>query len=138
LSVPPRIAVVDDDEAIREALDDFVLSCGYESRLYASAEDFLLETNREAIDCMLVDVKMSGLSGLELQTLLNDAEYKPPMIFMTSYRDEWTEAEAMRGGAHAFLGKPVQFDRLLLCLESALHRKRVAGIAGCCACRSAV
>ncbi|MDB5526275.1 MAG: two component response regulator [Rhizobium sp.] len=122
MSKIPRIAIVDDDEAIREALDDFVLSCGYESRLYSSAEEFLREADREAIDCMLVDVKMSGVSGLELQAILNEAGHKPPMIFMTSYRDERTKAEALNGGAFAFLGKPVEFDHLLLCLERALQR----------------
>ncbi|EHJ95649.1 response regulator transcription factor [Agrobacterium tumefaciens] len=121
MSRTPVIAIVDDDRSIREALDDLVLSCGYESRLYSSAEDFLADGDRAGIDCMLVDVKMPGLSGIELQTVLNArADHKPPMIFMTSYRDERTRAAAMDGGAFAFLGKPVDFGQLVLCLEKAL------------------
>jgi FixJ family two-component response regulator len=122
LTRTPVIAIVDDDRSIREALDDLVLSCGYESLLFSSAEDFLADGNRVAIDCMLVDVKMPGLTGIELQAVLNArADHKPPMIFMTSYRDERTRAAAMDGGAFAFLGKPVDFKQLVLCLEKALE-----------------
>ncbi|RWY79084.1 response regulator [Rhizobium leguminosarum] len=117
----PVIAIVDDDRSIREALDDLVLSCGYQSRLFTSAEEFLAADNQQAIDCMLVDVKMPGLTGIELQTVLNKRETpKPPMIFMTSYSDDKTRAAAMNGGAFAFLGKPVNFTQLVRCLEQAL------------------
>ncbi|MGZ2385381.1 response regulator transcription factor [Rhizobium brockwellii] len=117
----PVIAIVDDDRSIREALDDLVLSCGYQSRLFTSAEEFLAADNQQAIDCMLVDVKMPGLTGIELQTVLNKRETpKPPMIFMTSYSDDKTRAAAMNGGAFAFLGKPVNFTQLVQCLEQAL------------------
>lgn len=114
------IAIVDDDQAIREALDDLIQSCGYESRLFTSAEEYLTYDGRSAIDCMLVDVKMPGLSGLELQAELNKEETKPPMIFMTSYRDERTRAAAIEGGAFAFLSKPVNVAKLIGYLESAL------------------
>ncbi len=120
MSQTSTIAIVDDDQAIREALNDLIHSCGYESRLFASAEEFLSYDSREAIDCMLVDVKMPGLSGIELQTELNKEPEKPPIIFMTSYRDDRTRAAAMDGGAFAFLGKPVDIKTLLNCLESAL------------------
>lgn len=114
------IAIVDDDEAIREALDDLVQSCGYQSKLFSSAEEFLSYGRRSAIDCMLVDVKMPGLSGIELQAVLSKEAHKPPMIFMTSYRDERTRAAAMDGGAFAFFGKPVDTDALISSLKSAL------------------
>ena len=117
----PVIAIVDDDQSIREALDDLVLYCGYESRLFKSAEEFLANQDQSSIDCMLVDVKMPGLTGIELQTVLNEQEApRPPMIFMTSYRDAKTRTAAMNGGAFAFLGKPVNFDQLVQCLERAL------------------
>ncbi|QFY64019.1 response regulator (plasmid) [Rhizobium grahamii] len=118
----PTIAVVDDDQAIREAMDDLVKSCGYECRLFASAEEFLAFEPRSAIDCMLVDVKMPGLSGIELQAELNKRSDRPPMIFVTSYRDDRTRNNAMNGGAVAFLGKPVDIEKLIGCLESALDR----------------
>lgn len=116
----PTIAIVDDDQAIREALDDLVKSCGYESRLFASAEEFLSYQSRAAIDCMLVDVKMPGLSGIELQAELNRRPDRPPMIFMTSYNDDRTRTAALDGGAVAVLGKPVDIEKLLGCLETAL------------------
>ncbi|MDI7864510.1 response regulator [Rhizobiaceae bacterium n13] len=121
MSHTTTIAIVDDDQAIREALDDLVQSCGYDSVLFASAEEYLAYDKREAIDCMLVDVKMPGLSGIELQAVLNKEQHKPPMIFMTSYRDDRTRAAAMDGGAFAFLGKPVDINKLLGFLESALR-----------------
>lgn len=117
----PVIAIVDDDRSIREALDDLILSCGYQSRLFASAEEYLADQDRASIDCMLVDVKMPGLTGIELQSVLNEQDtLKPPMIFMTSYSDSITRAAAMSGGAFAFLGKPVNLNQLLQCLEQAL------------------
>jgi len=116
----PLIAIVDDDLAIREALDDLVKSLGYESALFTSAEDFLAFERRSSIDCMVVDVKMGGLSGIELQSRLNDEPDRPPMIFMTSYHDEKTRNAALEGGALAFLGKPVDLSKLIACLESVL------------------
>lgn len=118
----PVVAIVDDDQSIREALDDLVLSCGYESRLFTSAEEFLAADDQSTIDCMLVDVKMPGLTGIELQAVLNEQETPtPPVIFMTSYRDAKTRTAAMNGGAFAFLGKPVNFSQLIQCLERALN-----------------
>ncbi|CDN48844.1 MULTISPECIES: response regulator transcription factor [Rhizobium/Agrobacterium group] len=122
MSPVPTIAIVDDDQAMREALDDMVKSCGYESRLFSSAEEFLSLEQRDSIDCMLLDVKMPGLSGLELQAQLNTEPPKPPIIFMTSYHDERTRSAAMEGGALAFLGKPVEFDCLIAALEKALGK----------------
>ncbi|MDR6433050.1 response regulator [Brucella pseudogrignonensis] len=115
------IAIVDDDHGIREALDDLVKSCGYESRLFLSAEDYLAYDAKSDIDCMLVDVKMPGLTGIELQAVLNKHAARPPMIFMTSYEDERTRNAAMDGGAFAFLGKPVDVVKLLAHLEDALN-----------------
>ncbi|WP_183824483.1 response regulator [Aliirhizobium cellulosilyticum] len=114
------IAIVDDDLAIREALDDLVKSLGHKSLLFSSAEEFLQFQPRASIDCMLVDVKMSGLSGIELQSRLNRDGDRPPMIFMTSYHDDRTRKAALDGGALAFLGKPVDLSRLIQCVESAL------------------
>lgn len=116
----PTIAIVDDDRAIREALEDLVHSCGYESRLFDSAEDFLSTSDRAEIDCMVVDVKMPGKSGIELQLELNKSPKRFPIIFLTSYRDERTREAAIAGGAFAFLSKPVDIDRLIVGLETAL------------------
>lgn len=112
---------MDDDASIREALDDLMLSCGYKSRLYSSAEDFLADADVGEVDCMLVDVKMSGMSGIELQKTLNERPRRPPMVFMTSYRDKKTKDAAIKGGALGFLGKPVDFAELVRCIEIAIR-----------------
>ncbi len=118
----PVIAVVDDDPAIREAMDDLIMSFGYECRLFVSAEQFLESKQQADIDCIVVDVKMPGLSGIELQSELNRRGTPPPMIFVTSYQDERTRNAALNGGALAFLGKPVNIVSLIGCLESVLAR----------------
>lgn len=123
MSSVPIIAVVDDDQAIREAMDDFIMSFGYESRLFASAEEFLDAHTQAQIDCIVVDVKMPGLSGIELQSELNRRGGHPPMIFVTSYADDRTRNAALSGGAFAFLRKPVNIGNLMECLESALARQ---------------
>jgi len=120
LSQVPTIAVVDDDQATREAMDDLVKSCGYECRLFASAEEFLAFEPRSEIACMLVDVKMPGITGIELQVELTKHSEHPPMIFVTSCNDERTRNTAMNAGAFAFLGKPVDIEKLIGWLESAL------------------
>ncbi len=118
----PVIAVVDDDPAIREAMDDLIMSFGYECRLFVSAEQFLESKQQADIDCIVVDVKMPGLSGIELQSELNRRGNHPPMIFVTSYQDERTRNAALNGGALPFLGKPVNIVSLIGCLESVLAR----------------
>lgn len=114
------IAIVDDDLAIREALDDLVKSLGYESLVFGSAEEFLAFQPRSAIDCMVVDVKMPGLSGIELQSRLIQEADCPPMIFMTSYHDDRIRSTALEAGALDFLGKPVDLNKLIRCIEHAL------------------
>lgn len=116
------IAIVDDDIAIREALDDLMKSLGYESMLFSSAEEFLEYSPRSAIDCMVVDVKMGGITGIDLQNRLNAEGDRPPMIFMTSYHDERTRVAALEGGALAFLGKPVDLTLLIKHIEHAVQR----------------
>jgi FixJ family two-component response regulator len=116
----PLIAIVDDDLAIREALDDLVKSLGHRSKLFESAEAFLRFQPRASIDCMVVDVKMPGLSGIELQGHLNQDGDRPPMIFMTSYHDDRTRTAALDGGALAFLGKPVDLSKLIEYIDVAL------------------
>ncbi len=120
----PLIAIVDDDLAIREALDDLVKSLGHDSKLFASAEAFLTFEPRTSIDCMIVDVKMPGLSGIELQAHMNRDGDRPPMIFMTSYHDERTRGAALEGGALAFLGKPVDLSKLIEHINAALTMPR--------------
>jgi FixJ family two-component response regulator len=114
--------VVDDDDSIREALGGLIQSLGCRCLGFASAEDFLGFTGRSSIACVITDIKMTGLTGLELQDRLNAEGHPPPIIFMTSYADDATKAKAMDGGAFCFLGKPVDDDDLIACLSFALER----------------
>ncbi|MGO1074616.1 response regulator transcription factor [Inquilinus sp. CA228] len=123
MSHSPVIAVIDDDQAIREALEDLLSSLGYSALPFASAEEFLAFPGRSAVACMVVDVRMGGMTGLDLQALLNAQGGSSPMIFMTSYTDAATRSKALAGGAHGFLEKPVDAEVLIGCLASALRRE---------------
>lgn len=115
------IAIVDDDTAIREALQDLLRSFGYRTEAYTSAEEFLAGCSLSRVQCLILDVMMPGLSGLELQQTICSSGSVPPVIFMTSHNDERTRSAAMRAGAHDFLGKPVDADVLIKSLRSALR-----------------
>lgn len=121
MSNAPLIAVVDDDEAIREALDDLLRSVGFRCLPFVSAEDFLAHADRGDIACIILDVRMPGLSGLELQERLNsDGGGHPPILFMTSYADHATRMRALGGGASDVLGKPVDDHILIASLNNAI------------------
>jgi FixJ family two-component response regulator len=109
------VTVVDDDEAFRAALQRLLKSAGFLVRSFASAEDFLDCGQRHETGCLIADIRMPGMSGLDLQAKLS-AEHCPiPTIFITAHGDETLRLQAMRGGAVAFLTKP--FDDAIL-LES--------------------
>lgn len=114
------IAIVDDDQSIREAMGDFLRSYGYESISFSSAEDFLTYGEFSSIDCILLDVKMNGLSGLDLQKILRGGRNPKPIIFMTSHQEDAIRNAAMEAGAHAFMGKPVDLKLLISHLEKLL------------------
>lgn len=109
----PVIAIVDDDEAVREALTDLLQVTGFESRSWASAEDFLADAAIGEVDCIIADVRMPGMDGLQMQERLRRRGSDTPVIFITSAEDPVTRRRALEGGAHAYLGKPVA-DALLL------------------------
>ena len=120
VSQAANIAIVDDDPDIREAVHGMVESIGHSAVLFASAEEFLAFPARVEIDCMILDVRMPGMSGLELQARLRNEPDCPMIIFMTSDSDDVTRQRALQGGATCFLGKPVSDDILIECLEVAL------------------
>ncbi len=124
MSEPVKIAIVDDDLGIREALEGLIASLGYGALVFPSAEAFLAEPARSDISCIVLDMRMQGMSGLELQALLNSEGNRTPIIFMTSYGDDRTREKALAGGALCFLGKPVSDDVLIDCIEKALTEKR--------------
>jgi FixJ family two-component response regulator len=117
------IAVVDDDQSVREALENLISSVGFEVNLFASAEDFLDSDKSLETDCAILDVRLPGISGLELQQRLAADGQSIPVIIITAQGDDKTQDEAVAGGAIAFLKKPVKEEVLLAALESALTRK---------------
>jgi FixJ family two-component response regulator len=114
------VAVVDDDESFRTAVQRLLRSAGFWVRSFASAEDFLKSTQRHETGCLIADIRMPGMSGLDLQAKLN-AEHCPiPTIFISAHGDEKMRLQAMRGGAVKFLGKPFDDASLLESVRTAL------------------
>ena len=118
------IAVVDDDQSVREALENLISSVGYEVNLFASAEDFLDSDKSLQTDCAILDVRLPGISGLELQQRLAAERQNIPIIIITAQGDDKTQDEAVAAGAIAFLKKPFKEEVLLTALESALNRNQ--------------
>jgi two-component system, LuxR family, response regulator FixJ len=118
----PLVAIVDDDDDVREALSDLLLVLGLSSRTYDRAEALLAAYEPGVFDCIITDVRMSGMSGLELLRHLRRIDGSVPIIVITSDASAKTRAQALEGGAHAFLIKPVADSALLGHLQSALGR----------------
>jgi FixJ family two-component response regulator len=116
------IAIVDDDEAVRIATRHLVESLGYKTRTFASAEEFLQWMAQEKWSCIISDVNMPGLNGLELQRRLADEGRRIPFIFLTAFPDRAIEDRALKAGATGFLGKPFDSRDLIACIEHAFRR----------------
>ncbi|HLN98880.1 MAG TPA: response regulator [Pyrinomonadaceae bacterium] len=119
----PLIAVVDDDQSVREALENLISSVGCEVRLFASAEAFLDSDASLQTDCAVLDLWLPGISGLELQRKLAADGQSIPAIIITANGNEKAQAEAVVAGAIAFLKKPFKEEVLLAALDSALKQK---------------
>lgn len=115
----PLIAVVDDDQSVREALENLISSVGFEVKIFTSAEDFLDSDRSLQIDCAVLDLCLPGITGLELLRRLAADGPGIPVIIITG-GDDKTQDEAVAAGAIAFLKKPVNEEVLLAALESAL------------------
>ena len=115
------IAVVDDDEMVRTGLERLLRTSGYPVIAFASAEEFLASGRLQECRCLIADIRMPGMSGLDLQSRLNDDGHPIPIIFITAHGDEKMRIRAMRAGAAAFLAKPfdraVLLERVRACLE---------------------
>lgn len=116
----PVIAVVEDDEAMREALSDLLQVLGLPCRTFDRAEAFLAAHEAAAFDCLISDVRLPGISGLDLLQRLKELGSTMPVIITTSYTDPNIRSRAMEGGAHAYLTKPLAEEVLLRHLNSAL------------------
>jgi FixJ family two-component response regulator len=109
------VAIVDDDELVRSALQGMLKSVGLASQVFASAEEFLKSGQQQQTACLIADIRMPGMSGLELQAKLNAEHCRIPTIFITAHGDTKMRMQALRAGAVEFLAKP--FDDVVL-LES--------------------
>ncbi|MCQ3030760.1 response regulator [Pseudomonas syringae] len=114
----PVIAVVDDDTAVRTGIDSLVRSLGFVACLFASAEEFLISPFLKTADCLITDVQMPGMSGLELHEHLTRQGLQIPTIFITAFPEESVRRRAMTGSAVGFLSKPFDAQRLIDCIES--------------------
>lgn len=122
------IFVVDDDPSIRLALENLISSIGEQVETYAAAQDFLRDCPRNPAGCLVLDVQMPGLSGLDLQSKLSHAGIHLPIIFITGHGDIPTTVRAMKAGAVEFLTKPVSESELLAAINQALERDRLARV----------
>jgi FixJ family two-component response regulator len=120
----PVISVIDDDASVRAATNNLLRSHGYPVHTFASAEEFLRSTHLNDTSCVISDVQMSVMSGLDLLTLMRAQGYNTPFIFITAFPDESVRARALKAGAIGFLAKPFAGPTLINGLETALDGHR--------------
>jgi FixJ family two-component response regulator len=120
------VFVVDDDESVREALGSLVRSAGLGVATYATAQDFLAGPRADGPSCLVLDVHLPGLSGLDLQRRMAEVNLEIPIIFITGHGDVPTSVRAMKAGAVEFLTKPFGDDDLLTAIREAIKRDRAA------------
>ena len=116
----PLISVVDDDDSVRESLRGLIRSVGFAVKVFASAEEFLNSDHLRNTDCLILDVRMPGMNGLELQRQLAASDRKIPIIFITAHGDEEVRSRALNGGAVDYLLKPFSEEALLNAIDAAL------------------
>jgi FixJ family two-component response regulator len=123
---PPVVFIVDDDVSVRESLELLVRAAGWEPQLFASAEDFLARPRLPTPSCLVLDVSLPALSGLDLQERIAGERTDLPIIFITGFGDIPKTVRAMKGGAVEFLTKPYPDDVLLKAIADALEKSRTA------------
>src|SRR6266566_6586479 len=115
------VAIVDDDDLMRSALQGLLKAVGLPARAFASAEEFLTSGQQHQTACLIADIRMPGMSGLELQSKLNAEHCRIPTIFITAHGDTKMRMQALRGGAVEFLAKPFDDESLLGSVRAALE-----------------
>ena len=120
-SKPNLVAIVDDDDLMRGALQGMLRSVGLRSQAFASAEEFLRSGQQHQTACLIADIRMPGMSGLELQAKLSAERCRIPTIFITAHGDEKMRMQALRAGAVEFLAKPFDDEALLESVRAALE-----------------
>lgn len=121
MAATPKISIVDDDESIRIALAGLLRSLGYEARSFASAEEFLNCGEVRNFDCLITDIQMPGMSGIELQQHLSASNLPLPVIMITAHPELALEEQALASGAVDLLRKPFEAAALVDCLQRVLN-----------------
>jgi FixJ family two-component response regulator len=114
------IAIVDDDPWVRRSLNRLMKSAGFKTECFASAEEFL-ESADDLLGCVILDLKLPGMNGLELQRRLADEDKRVPIVFVSAHDDRASKSQALQAGATAFLNKPFGDETLLNAVDSALR-----------------
>ena len=120
MSGVPLISIVDDDDSLRNSLDNLIRSIGFRTQGFPSAEAFLSSNQAFETACLILDVRMPGMNGLDLQRQIVAANWRIPIIFITSHVDDDARARALENGAVDFLYKPFREEELLNAIEAVL------------------
>ncbi len=122
MRITPIVSVIDDDAAVRDVIKDLLLSVGHVVESFASAEEFMTRRDPQLPGCLVLDVRLPGTSGLELQKRLVAQKDRIPIIFISGYGDVPMAVQVMKAGAVDFLQKPFREQELLDCVQTALRR----------------
>jgi FixJ family two-component response regulator len=122
----PTVLIVDDDRGVRESLQDLLESVGLHSRSFRTAQEFLSSPRADGPSCLILDVRLPGISGLDLQLELKRGKASIPIIFLTAHADVPMSVKAMKSGAVEFLTKPFRQQDLLDAVQRSLSRDRIA------------
>jgi FixJ family two-component response regulator len=118
------IAIVDDDPSVRKGLERLIRSLGWKTETFGSAQEFLAGARTESPSCIVLDLQLPGLSGLELQKQMTEAGIETPIVFLTGHGDIPASVKAMKAGAIEFLTKPVEAQHLFNAIQEAVERDR--------------
>ena len=123
MSQTPLLMCVEDDPPVREAIKGLLVALGFAAEVFSSAEEFMQSSRLSETSCLITDVQLRGMSGIELQHRLVALGHRIPTIVITAFPDERIRAQALSAGAVCFLCKPINMDELVDCIDSALNRR---------------
>ena len=123
----PVIAIVDDDESVRDGTADLVKSMGFIAQVFGRAADFLRSDSLDEMSCLILDMRMPGMTGLELHSRLVKSGLNVPTILITAFPNERDRTRAQRAGVICYLSKPFDEGELLACIQSALDHNKAGG-----------
>jgi FixJ family two-component response regulator len=121
----PLIAIVDDDESMRDTTKDLLESAGFSAVAFARAASFLKSKRLSSVSCLIADMRMGEMTGLELHQHLVSSNHPIPTILMTAYPDERVRAQAIKANVVCYLAKPFAADELLACLRRAIQQRKL-------------